>query len=92
VPPLVVAPLVVGPEPLVEVPAPPAPLGRVPPPSSDPMAQEKSVIPAANNNANNETDKEFFTLMVRGLPGGGKGAATFLGVRMAASTLANEKK
>jgi hypothetical protein len=73
--PLVVVPLVVGPEPLVEVPAPPAPpepLGRFPPPSSDPTAQEKSVIPAANNNANNETDKEFFTLMVEGSLAAGK--------------------
>jgi hypothetical protein len=61
--PVVVVPVVV---PLVALPAPPAPepeLGRFPP-SSEPTAQEKSVTPAANSNANNETDTDFFRLMV----------------------------
>jgi hypothetical protein len=75
--PLLVVPLLVVPL-LVPVPvvalvpvAPPAPEDvRLPLPSSEPMAQEKSVRPAANSNAINDADadKEFFRLMVVGLP------------------------
>jgi hypothetical protein len=73
--PVVVVPLVVPVlvEPVVaevvpDPPAPPAPdpdpvLGR-PLPSSEPIAHEKSVSPAANSNANNDADKDVFRLMV----------------------------
>jgi hypothetical protein len=79
---------------LPDPPAPPAPdpdpvLGR-PLPSSEPIAHEKSVSPAANSNANNDADKDVFRLMMVGLRE--ERRSHFPRPRMAARTHADEKK